>query len=247
MLRRVQLTEPDRRDEERARLEAAVKADDSLFTILFVSPYSKYLARFAARRGWRPNAITTLSFAVGALAAASFALGTRASLIAAAVLLQVSFTIDCVDGQLARYTGDVSAFGGWLDSLLDRVKECLVYAGLALGATRGFGEDVWLLAACSIALLTVRHSSDFAWVASRARAASVADARRPAGWVHRVNQLLRLPIGERFLLISLTAAIASPRLTFVALLAWGGVGVAYALAVRVFLSLAARPGIAGVA
>ena len=37
----------------------------------------------------------------------------------------------------------------------------------------------------------------------------------------------RLPIGERFALISLTAAIATPRVTFVALLVWGGVAAVY--------------------
>jgi phosphatidylglycerophosphate synthase len=243
MLRRVQLTEPDRRDEARAKLGSAVKADDSLFPTFFVSPYSKYLARFAARRGWAPNAITVVSFAVGAAAASSFAVGSRATLIAGAVLLQVSFTLDCVDGQLARYTRRFSDFGGWLDSMLDRVKECLVYGGLALGSTHGFGDDVWLLAACALALLTVRHLSDFAWVAGRPPAAAAASP--PSAWLRRANQLVRLPIGERFVLISLTAAIASPRVTFVALLAWGGLGAAYALAVRVFLSLGARPGMAG--
>ena len=39
-------------DEDRLLLESAVKANDSFFTTYFVSPYSKLLARFAARQGW---------------------------------------------------------------------------------------------------------------------------------------------------------------------------------------------------
>jgi hypothetical protein len=254
--------ELSRRDEDRARLDSAVKANDSPFTTLLVSPYSKYLARYAARRGWSPNAITIASLALGAGAAAAFAAGTRASLIAGALLLQISFTVDCVDGQLARYTRTFSNLGGWLDSMLDRMKEYLVYGGLALGAARGFDDDVWLLAACALTLQTVRHVSDFAWVGGRRPAAETAPAlpldqpgdqapgaaaRRPSPWLHWGNQLLRLPIGERFALISLTAAVASPRVTFVALLVWGGVGAAYALAARILLTSAARPRIPGVA
>ena len=52
-------------DEDRALLDSAVKASDGFFTTFFVSPYSKYIARWAARRGWTPNGVTTLSVAVG--------------------------------------------------------------------------------------------------------------------------------------------------------------------------------------
>ena len=48
-------------DEDRALLDSAVKASDGFFTTFFVSPYSKYIARWAARRGWTPNGVTTLS------------------------------------------------------------------------------------------------------------------------------------------------------------------------------------------
>jgi phosphatidylglycerophosphate synthase len=238
----VAASELTRHDEERARLDSAVKADDSPFTTFLVSPYSKYLARFAARRGWSPDAVTMLSLAIGVAAAASFAAGSRASLIAGALLLQLSFTADCVDGQLARYARRFSRLGSWLDTVADRAKEYLVYAGLALGATRGFDDDVWLLAASALALQTIRHISDFAWVVDRPEAGAPAGA---AGWIRRVNQVVRLPIGERLALISLTAAVASPRVTFVALLAWGGVGAAFAFAVRVVLSFATRPRVPG--
>jgi phosphatidylglycerophosphate synthase len=222
------------RDAERARLLATVKADDSPFTTYLVSPYSKHLARFAARRGWKPDAVTVLSLAIGIGAACAFGFGSRPGLVVGAVLLQVSFTADCVDGQLARYTQSFSSLGAWLDSAADRTKEYLVYAGLAVGATRGFDDDVWLLATCALALQTIRHVSDFAWVA--ARPGEGGGAAVSSRWVRRANQLLRLPIGERLALISVTAALASPRVTFTALLAWGVVGALVALAVRLVLS-----------
>jgi phosphatidylglycerophosphate synthase len=277
--------ELSRSDEDRILLDSAVKANDGFFTTYFVSPYSKYLARFAARLGLTPNQISTLSFAVGLAAASAFAVGSRGSLIAGAILLQISFTIDCVDGQLARYTRTFSKLGAWLDSVFDRAKEYIVYAGLAVGAARGFDEDVWLLAAAALTLQTVRHVSDFAYVAAQrhvlgatttapldvpedralaemieahgggdgraARAAAdptprqrvrsliaAAGAVRRASLLRWANKVIRMPIGERFALISLTAAIASPRVTFIALLVWGAVAAAYALSVRIMVSYA---------
>jgi len=42
-----------------------------------------------------------------------------------------------------------------------------VFAGLALGSTRGFDDDVWLLAVAAIVLQTVRHSVDFSYAAGQ--------------------------------------------------------------------------------
>src|SRR5919201_3305806 len=152
-----------RYDEDQARLDAAVKAQDGFFTTFFVSSYSRYVARAAARIGLTPNQVTVTSLFVGVLAAAAFALGHRWSLVAGAVLLQVAFMFDCVDGQLARYTRTFSRFGAWLDSVFDRGKEYLVYAGLAIGSVRGFDTNVWLLAAAALSLQTVRHMFEFSY------------------------------------------------------------------------------------
>ena len=153
-------------DEEQALLNSAVKPNDGFFTTFLVSPYSKYIARWAARRGWTPNAVSCLSMAVGVLAAAGFATGERAGMIAGAVLLQAAFTLDCVDGQLARYTRTFTKLGAWLDSILDRAKEYTAYAGLALGAAHN-GDDVWLLAGIALALQTARHAADFTYNTAR--------------------------------------------------------------------------------
>jgi phosphatidylglycerophosphate synthase len=304
-------------DEDRVLLESAVKPIDGFFTTFFVSPYSKYIARWAARRGLTPNVVTTVSMGVGVVAAAFFALGSRAGLVVGAVLLQAAFTLDCVDGQLARYTRTFSKFGAWLDSVFDRGKEYVVYAGLALGGSRA-GDPVWLLAGAALTLQTVRHTFDFAWGATQQHAMGTAwqpplearsDRRPPAGgpgsgagpaeaavvappdeppspesaagspspspagttltepqrpepaagsrppaasaarrlltgwlrlnrwpgmiWVKRV---LAFPIGERFAAISITAALFTPRTTFVVLLACGTFAALYGLAGRLLRS-----------
>jgi hypothetical protein len=152
-------------DEERALLDSAVKPEDGFFTTYFVSPYSKYIARWAARAGLTPNQVTTLSLLVGMAAAAAFATGERAGLVAGALLLHLAFTLDCVDGQLARYTRTFSNLGAWLDSVFDRTKEYLVFAGLAIGASQA-GDPVWLLAGAALTLQVVRHTVEFSWDAT---------------------------------------------------------------------------------
>jgi phosphatidylglycerophosphate synthase len=252
-------------DEDRVRLDSAVKANDGFFTTFFVSPYSKYIARWAARRGLDPNQVTTFSMLVGIAAAVAFGFGTRAGLIAGAVLLQVAFTFDCVDGQLARYTHTFTKLGAYLDSVFDRGKEYVVFAGLAIGASRA-GHPVWLLAGAALTFQTVRHFFDFSFAASEHHefatapqralddpADGVAASAKPASrakttlsaWertnrlpgVIWVKRMLPFPIGERFAVISITAALFTPRTTFVVVLAWGGVAAAYTLAGRVLRSL----------
>jgi phosphatidylglycerophosphate synthase len=244
-------------DEERARLDAAVKDGDGFFTTFFVSPYSKYIARWAARRGLTPNQVTAVSLVLGLAAAAAFALGSRAGLVAGAVLVQLAFTTDCVDGQLARYARRFSALGAWLDSVFDRVKEYAVYAGLAIG-----GSGLWVLATAALALQVARHLVDASFTATRSRALRFAPpplersadgpagdgaaAEVPAAWraAQRVTggiwlrRIAVFPIGERFAAISLAAAFGSARLALVVLLAGGGLASLYALAGRVLRSLA---------
>ena len=153
-------------DEDRELLNSAVKGSDGFFTTFFVSTYSKYIARWAAQRGLTPNQVTVISVAIGVLAAAAFATGERPGMVAGSLLLYFAFVLDCVDGQLARYTRQFSKLGAWLDSVFDRTKEYVVFAGLAIGASRT-GDPVWLLAGAALALQTARHGVDFSYPASQ--------------------------------------------------------------------------------
>ena len=155
-------------DEDRELLNSAVKGSDGFFTTFFVSTYSRYIARWAARHGFTPNQVTTVSLVIGFLAAAGFATGERWGLVAGAILLQAAFTTDCVDGQLARYTRTFSKLGAWLDSIFDRTKEYVCFTGLAIGASRA-GDPVWTLACIAITLQTARHFSDFSFGAGQSR------------------------------------------------------------------------------
>ncbi|MDT0344326.1 DUF5941 domain-containing protein [Streptomyces litchfieldiae] len=231
-------------DDEAVRLRSAVKSRDGFFTTHFVSPYSRYLARWGARRGLTPNQVTTASLITALIAAGCAATGTRGGFVAAAALLLASFVLDCTDGQLARYSLRFSTLGAWLDATFDRAKEYAYYAGLALGAARG-GDDVWALALGAMILQTCRHIVDFAFNEAHPPAApgggsggatALSGRLDRIGWTVWLRRMIVLPIGERWALIAVLTALTTPRVTLTVLLVASGLAGCYTIAGRLLRS-----------
>ncbi|MGP4111897.1 DUF5941 domain-containing protein [Streptomyces sp. 4N509B] len=240
-------------DEEAVRLRSAVKARDGFFTTYCVSPYSRYLARFLARRGLTPNQVTTASLLTALVAAGLAATGSRPGFVAAALLLLGSFVLDCADGQLARYTLRYSTLGAWLDATFDRAKEYAFYAGLALGAANS-GDDVWVLALAAMVLQTGRHTVDFAFTEGYRAATPAGGATGPAAggvatpvaalsgrldriaWTVWLRRAIVLPIGERWALLAVLTALTTPRTALTVLLVAGGLAACYTTAGRLLRS-----------
>ncbi|WP_217253688.1 DUF5941 domain-containing protein [Streptomyces sp. AC602_WCS936] len=235
-------------DDEAVRLKSAVKARDGFVTTFLISPYSRYIARWCARRGLTPNQVTTASLITALIAAGCAATGTRGGFVAAGVLLIASFVLDCTDGQLARYSLQYSTLGAWLDATFDRAKEYAYYAGLALGAAHG-GDDVWALALGAMVLQTCRHVVDFSFneanhdaaalgkLSLASPTAALSDKLDSVGWTVWVRRMIVLPIGERWAMIAVLTAVATPRITFYALLIGCAFAATYTTAGRVLRSL----------
>ncbi|MFD5118606.1 DUF5941 domain-containing protein [Streptomyces sp. NPDC058385] len=238
-------------DDEAIRLRTAVKARDGFFTTYCISPYSRYIARWCARRGLTPNQVTTASLFTALIAAGCAATGTRVGFVAAGLLLLFSFVLDCTDGQLARYSLQYSTLGAWLDATFDRAKEYAYYAGLALGASAasgsGGGDDVWALALGAMVLQTCRHVVDFSFneanhdaTANTSPTAALSDKLDSVGWTVWVRRMIVLPIGERWALIAVLTALTTPRITFIVLLIGCALAATYTTAGRVLRSLTRR-------
>jgi len=225
------------------RLKMANRANDGFFSVFFLRRVSKLLTWAAVKIGATPNQVTIASFAIGLYAAFLFAQGDTWSLIFGAILLQVSIIVDCVDGELARYTRKFSELGAWLDAITDRVKEYAVFLGLAYGAFVQNGQNLWVLAAVLMAIQTFRHVSDYNfsqvvkarsaeeipvpvdfmadWDGVTAQMAEV-DADDEHAYTKRrirywLGKIVIFPIGERWLAISVTAAVGGALFTFTAL------------------------------
>ncbi|MEU9185677.1 DUF5941 domain-containing protein [Streptomyces sp. NPDC048484] len=231
-------------DDEAIRLRTAVKSRDGFFTTYCISPYSRYLARWCARRGLTPNQVTTASLLTALIAAGCAATGTRAGFVAAGLLLLFSFVLDCTDGQLARYSLQYSTLGAWLDATFDRAKEYAYYAGLALGAARG-GDDVWALALGAMVLQTCRHVVDFSFneanadstAANTSPTAALSGKLDSVGWTVWLRRMIVLPIGERWAMIAVLTAVTTPRITFYVLLIGCAFAACYTTAGRVLRSV----------
>ena len=134
--------------------------------------------------GLTPNAFTFLGLAVNAAAAALFAMGLFHQ--AAAVLFLAGF-LDMADGQVARRAGQVTAFGGYLDSTLDRYSDLALYMGLVVHYTL-IGRNFYM------ALAAVAMASSFMVSYSRARAESLIPSCK-VGFMERPERLVLLIIG----------------------------------------------------
>ena len=163
--------------EDRLRMNAAVKAVDGFVATFLVSPYSKYVARWAARREVSPHAVTAASAGLALIAAVWFSAGTQAGLVVGAVSVFGMFVLDCVDGQVARYARSPSVFGSWLDPVSDRVKEYAVYAGLAVGGTAAHQAGVWGLAIAALIVQAIRHMTALSYRLASPAAAAPEQAR----------------------------------------------------------------------
>jgi phosphatidylglycerophosphate synthase len=82
-----------------------------------------------------PPAVVLASAAFGVAGAVELA---RGHLIVAALLVQAKTVFDNADGQLARLTGRVTAFGRYLDSECDLLVDAALFAGLGWYTGRPF-------------------------------------------------------------------------------------------------------------
>lgn len=99
-----------------------------------------------ASLGVTPNALTVAGLLVSVGAAACYVYWRISPLMlpAAAGLILLSGLIDAIDGVLARSTGSVSKFGGFLDSVSDRYSDAVVLSGIVYAGLCDLG---WGLAA----------------------------------------------------------------------------------------------------
>jgi phosphatidylglycerophosphate synthase len=93
-----------------------------------------------------PNQITLLTLIVFAGGAALLALGAGwRALVIATIIIEVSYVLDCVDGQLARLKGTSSPVGAHLDFLMDELKAFLLVAAVGIRLWLASSEPRWLV------------------------------------------------------------------------------------------------------
>jgi archaetidylinositol phosphate synthase len=150
-----------------------------------------YETSLAYRIGLTPNMVSALGILTAAISAFLFWNSKFVSwnLILASLFLLISGFFDALDGVIARIYGRVTVFGGFLDSMLDRYADALVFIGIILG---GFAEISWGFFAL-IGSLLVSYS--------RARAEAVGIKMETIGLAERAERILILAVAGLLTLI----------------------------------------------
>jgi len=82
-----------------------------------------------ANAGVHPNILTTIGVLINGLCGMLFGFG---KFFWAGVVLIVANLFDMLDGNVARKTGNVTKFGGFLDSSLDRLSDMFAFVGIII-------------------------------------------------------------------------------------------------------------------
>src|SRR5215470_7841992 len=94
-----------------------------------VRHWSDPVGRVLFRLRLRPNHLTLIGLVVSFFAAGAFIAGHLRS---AGMLLVLAGLCDLLDGSLARASGQVTAFGAFLDSVIDRYSDLVVLLGIVV-------------------------------------------------------------------------------------------------------------------
>jgi CDP-diacylglycerol--glycerol-3-phosphate 3-phosphatidyltransferase len=145
------------------------------------------MVRGLARRAVNPNTLTTMGVTINVICGLLFGFGY---FFAAGLVLIVANLFDMLDGNVARSTGRVTRFGGFLDSSLDRLSDMVVFLGIIVFYARDteFHStlNVFLAGAAMIGSSLVSYAS--------ARAESVIP-KCDVGFMRRPERVVLLIIG----------------------------------------------------
>ena len=147
-------------------------------------------AKAAHSIGLTPNRISGLGIILALSAGLAYAEWKNwpFSLHTAIILLLLSGFCDALDGVVARLYQQTTAFGGFLDSLLDRYADAAVYVGIIMsGLLSGPCDLLWGLAALTGSLLVSY---------SRARAEVTNVKMESVGIAERAERIIILVIAS---------------------------------------------------
>lgn len=148
-----------------------------------IEPLLEPVARAFIQVGFTPNWITLLGLLMGSAAALLFA--NSEPRLAGAVLLICGF-LDTIDGAVARVGGMETAFGGLLDSVVDRYVDFAIFAGAIYAGLTSWKWGLFAVAGSFMVSYT------------RARAEAAGSGKLDVGVAERGERLLILAVGGLF-------------------------------------------------
>ena len=131
-----------------------------------------------------PNYLTLIGFLTTTLAAFQLAKG---KFLSAGLVIIVAGVFDMLDGRVARITNNVTRFGAFFDSVLDRYSDIAIYLGLMIYYSKG--QRISYVILSGVAMMGSIMTSY-----TRARAESLIPLCK-VGYMERPERLVLLIIG----------------------------------------------------
>jgi archaetidylinositol phosphate synthase len=142
-----------------------------------------------ASLGFGPNFWTWMGLILSIISAIMFSLHAPSiganwytSTVLGGIFLLIAGFFDALDGSIARVTNKTSALGGFLDSIIDKVSEIIIFVGIMIG---NYTNPVLVLVTLSMAILVSY---------TRARAESVGVDLKGKGIAERAERIIILAI-----------------------------------------------------
>lgn len=149
---------------------------------LYMRRISLHTTRQLVRTRVTPDALTWTMVVCGIAAGFALLIPGLTGAVLAAVLFQLFLLFDCVDGEVARWKGQNSAAGIYVDRLGAYLADAALMIGAGFRAARG-GSDLWISVglAAALGVVLLKASTDLVDVARARRGLPVADdeATRP--------------------------------------------------------------------
>jgi phosphatidylglycerophosphate synthase len=127
---------------------------------LYMRRLSPYLTKLLLRTGISANGVTWLMILAGVAAAGVLALPGLLPAIGAVLLIQLQLALDCSDGEVARWRGERSTLGVYLD----RIGHWLTEGGLPIALGIRTGDDTYIVLGLIAALLVLLIKGESALV-----------------------------------------------------------------------------------
>jgi phosphatidylglycerophosphate synthase len=122
------------------------KPHDIVWNRFVARPLAALVVVPLARTGITPNQVTFATLPVFLAGAAVMALlPSWGALIGGAAIIELSYVLDCADGQLARLKGTSSPVGAHLDFLMDELKAFALVAAIAVRLWMPAQDPRWLI------------------------------------------------------------------------------------------------------
>jgi phosphatidylglycerophosphate synthase len=157
-----------------ARRIAQPSPETYAFSDVFYRALSIFPSLCLARIGVTPNQITLLWAALGLVALIALASPSYAPRLAGAVLLQLSYLLDFVDGEVARLQASTSKRGYFLDLVGHGLVKTGLFLALGYGAFMATGrlEMLWLACVACVSVANIHMLPFYAYVAEVVRSAT---------------------------------------------------------------------------